>query len=120
MADMPANLPKFASGAKVNASFETSLGAFACQLFADECPLTVGNFVGLATGEIAWTDPQGKPVQGTPLYNGTIFHRVIKNFMIQGADPAGTGRGGPGYRFCDGIVAQLKHDKPATMTIAEP
>ena len=108
----------FKKGEKVKALFETSLGSFVCRLFADECPNTVGNFVGLATGEVAWTDPQGNEVSGRSLYHGTIFHRVIKDFMIQGGDPLGKGTGGPGYQFGDEIVRSLRHDKPGILSMA--
>lgn len=83
------------------AIFETSQGSFTVRLMPEHAPKTVANFVGLATGERDWTDPRGgKPGSG-PLYNGTIFHRVIPDFMVQGGDPTGTGRGGPGYTFED-------------------
>ena len=86
-----------------NARFVTSKGSFTVRLMPDHAPKTVENFVGLATGTKDWTDPQGgQPGQG-PLYNGTIFHRVIPDFMIQGGDPTGTGRGGPGYTFEDEV-----------------
>ena len=108
---------KFEKGQKVSARFETSLGTFVCKLFADEAPVTVGNFVALARGEAEWTDPQGQQVK-KPLYDGTIFHRVIKDFMVQGGDPKGTGTGGPGYRFKDEISKKLKHDKPGVLSMA--
>lgn len=114
----PPYLPQIPQGAVVTATFHTSLGTFACRLFADLAPMTVGNFVGLATGEMPWTDRAGTNQKGTPLYNGTIFHRVIPKFMIQGGDPEGTGRGGPGYRFGDEIIAKLKHDKPGILSMA--
>jgi peptidyl-prolyl cis-trans isomerase A (cyclophilin A) len=114
----PPHVATFAKGAKVIATFDTTMGIFVVRLFADECPMTVGNFVGLATGESAWKDPNGREMKGTPLYDGTIFHRVIPDFMIQGGDPAGTGTGGPGYRFADEIVSSLKHDKPGVLSMA--
>ena len=113
----PPHVATFAPGANVTATFETSLGTFVCKLFADECPMTVGNFVGLATGEAAWTDPQGNPVT-KPLYDGTTFHRCIPDFMIQGGDPKGNGTGGPGYKFADEIVKTLKHNKPGILSMA--
>ena len=67
----------------------------------EHAPVTVANFVGLATGKREWTDPRDRRNRGDPLYAGTVFHRVIKDFMIQGGDPEGTGRGGPGYQFQD-------------------
>jgi len=119
MANQPAppHVATFAKGAKVTANFETSLGTFVCKLFADQCPMTVGNFVGLATGETPWTDAEGHQVN-KPLYDGTIFHRVIPEFMIQGGDPRGNGTGGPGYKFADEIVKELKHNKPGILSMA--
>ncbi|MBI5509920.1 MAG: peptidylprolyl isomerase [Deltaproteobacteria bacterium] len=113
----PPKVATFAKGANVTATFETSLGSFTCKLFADQCPMTVGNFVGLATGETPWTDPQGQQV-AKPLYDGTVFHRVIPGFMIQGGDPLGNGTGGPGYKFADEIVKGLKHNKPGILSMA--
>ena len=114
----PPHVVTFAPNAVVSATFKTSLGQFTCRLFAKECPMTVGNFVGLATGQSPWTNRQGQKMQGTPLYRGAIFHRVIANFMIQGGDPEGTGRGGPGYQFSDEIVSSLKHNKPGILSMA--
>jgi len=79
----------------------TSRGAFTVALMPDHAPKTVDNFVGLATGTKEWTDPRDGIAKSEPLYTGTIFHRVIDGFMIQGGDPTGTGTGGPGYRFED-------------------
>ena len=84
------------------AIFNTSEGQIVCRLFESDAPKTVANFIGLAKGTKTWTNPATHKVEhGKPLYNGTIFHRVIPDFMIQGGDPAGTGMGGPGYRFED-------------------
>jgi peptidyl-prolyl cis-trans isomerase A (cyclophilin A) len=83
------------------ATFVTSMGSFTARLMPDHAPKTVANFVELATGAREWTDPRDGARRTEPLYDGTIFHRVIGNFMIQGGDPAGTGRGGPGYTFED-------------------
>jgi peptidyl-prolyl cis-trans isomerase A (cyclophilin A) len=95
------------------------MGDIVVRLFDDKAPKTVANFVGLATGEKEWTDPRtGEKKKGVPLYSGTIFHRVIPNFMIQGGDPAGTGRGGPGYRFADEFSPDLKHNKPGILSMA--
>ena len=116
-AQPPPFVAKFPQGAKVEASFETSMGIFVCTLFADACPMTVGNFVALARGETTWTHPNGESVK-KPLYDGTIFHRVITDFMIQGGDPEGTGTGGPGYRFGDEIVPSLTHGKPGILSMA--
>ena len=113
----PPHVAKFAKGEMVSATFETSLGNFVCHLFADECPLTVGNFVALATGEAPWIDPSGAQVN-KPFYDGTVFHRVIKSFMIQGGCPLGQGTGGPGYKFGDEFVATLKHNKPGILSMA--
>ena len=108
----------FAPDAKVTAKFETSMGNFVCQLFADQCPKTVANFVGLATGKKAWHDPSNDKEIHRPLYEGTIFHRVIKDFMIQGGDPLGNGTGGPGYQFEDEFDPTLKHDVPGVLSMA--
>ena len=85
------------------ALFDTTEGQFKVKLFADKAPRTVENFVWLADGTKT----------GKPFYDGTVFHRVIPNFMIQGGDPEGTGRGGPGYKFADEFHPDLKHSKPA-------
>lgn len=105
-------------GNEMIATFETNQGNFKVKLFADKAPKTVANFVGLAEGTKEWTDPKtGKKVTA-PLYNGTIFHRVIKGFMIQGGDPLGNGTGGPGYQFEDEFAAGLNHSKPGTLSMA--
>jgi peptidyl-prolyl cis-trans isomerase A (cyclophilin A) len=78
----------------------------------------VANFVGLATGTRAWSDPGSGQQVKRPLYDGTIFHRVIPNFMIQGGDPLGIGSGGPGFRFADEFHAELRHDKPGILSMA--
>ena len=83
------------------ATFETSEGTIVCRLFDKEAPKTVANFVELAEGKREWTHPVSRKKSTDRLYDGTIFHRVIPNFMIQGGDPAGTGFGGPGYKFED-------------------
>ncbi len=85
----------------VHAKFVTSMGTFTVRLMPDHAPKTVENFVGLAKGEREWTDPNDRTRTTRRLYDGTIFHRVIPNFMIQGGDPLGTGTGGPGYKFAD-------------------
>ncbi len=100
------------------ARFETSLGTMVAELFEDKTPVTVANFVSLAQGTRDYVDPNtGKPGSG-PYYDGTIFHRVIPNFMIQGGDPTGTGRGGPGYRFKDEFDPSLRHDRPGILSMA--
>ena len=83
------------------ATLETSEGTIVCRLFENDAPKTVANFVELAEGKREWTHPTTRQKTKNPLYHGTIFHRVIPNFMIQGGDPQGTGFGGPGYQFED-------------------
>jgi peptidyl-prolyl cis-trans isomerase A (cyclophilin A) len=83
------------------AVFNTSEGTIVCTLFEQDAPITVKNFIELAEGTREWEHPSTRKKSNDPLYNGTIFHRVIPDFMIQGGDPAGTGMGGPGYRFAD-------------------
>ena len=91
------------------ATIKTSIGTVRCQLLADKAPMTVANFVGLATGKKAWLDPKTNKVQkNKPYYDGLIFHRVIPDFMIQGGDPTGTGAGGPGYTFGDETSPDVK------------
>jgi peptidyl-prolyl cis-trans isomerase A (cyclophilin A) len=85
----------------MRAIFHTSKGSFEAQLMPQHAPKTVDNFVGLATGKKEWRDPRDRRSKSEPLYDGTVFHRVIPGFMIQGGDPEGTGRGGPGYQFED-------------------
>lgn len=101
------------------AIFDTTAGKLTCTLFPKQAPKTVANFIGLATGTKDWTDPKtGQKKHGVPLYNGTIFHRVIPNFMIQGGDPLGTGTGGPGYEFKDEFPPDLHFDQPGRMAMA--
>lgn len=96
----------------------TSEGSITINLFDDKAPNTVANFLGLATGEKEWADPYtGQPSHGK-FYNGLIFHRIIKQFMIQGGCPLGTGTGGPGYEFDDEIDPSLKFDKPYLLAMA--
>jgi peptidyl-prolyl cis-trans isomerase A (cyclophilin A) len=83
------------------AVLETSEGKIVCRLFEKDAPTTVANFLELAEGKREWTHPSTRKKTSDPLYNGTIFHRVIPQFMIQGGDPQGTGMGGPGYQFAD-------------------
>ena len=96
----------------------TSLGDIRINLFADQAPKTVRNFMELAEGTKEWTDPRVRSKSTAPLYNGTIFHRVIPGFMIQGGDPLGTGTGGPGYRFEDEFHPELTFDKPYLLAMA--
>ena len=87
------------------ATFVTNRGTFKARLMPDHAPKTVANFIDLATGGRTWKDPRDGSEKNEPLYNGTIFHRVIPDFMIQGGDPTGTGMGGPGYTFEDEVPA---------------
>ena len=105
--------PKLEDGiyAKVN----TNKGEIQLQLTYDQTPVTVANFVSLAEGTNTQVD---SIYSGKPYYDGLIFHRVIQDFMIQGGDPTGTGQGGPGYRFDDEIVPELKHDGPGVLSMA--
>ena len=97
---------------------KTSEGDITIDLFDDKTPNTVANFLGLATGEKEWADPYtGQPSHGK-FYNGLTFHRIIKQFMIQGGCPLGTGTGGPGYEFDDEIDPSLKFDKPYLLAMA--
>jgi peptidyl-prolyl cis-trans isomerase A (cyclophilin A) len=101
------------------AVFRTTMGTLRCKLFPKEAPNTVANFIGLADGTRDWKDPAtGRAKHGVPLYNGTIFHRVIPDFMIQGGDPLGTGTGEPGYQFADEISLSLTFDRPGRLAMA--
>ena len=101
------------------ATLHTSEGDVTVELFEERAPRTVGNFVGLSTGEREWTDPEtGERVTDEPLYEDVLFHRVIDGFMIQGGDPTGTGRGGPGYQFNDEFHEELTHDGPGILSMA--
>lgn len=99
----------------VYAEFVTNKGTFVAELFYEETPITVANFIDLAEGDNALVDSTYK---GKPFYDGLIFHRVIKGFMIQGGDPEGNGRGGPGYRFPDEFSDSLKHDTKGILSMA--
>ncbi len=103
---------------ELRAIFKTSMGDITVKLYEKEAPRTVANFVALATGQVEWTDPQTRQKTKRPLYSGTIFHRVIPEFMIQGGDPTGTGTGGPGWRFGDEIHPSLKHTGPGVLSMA--
>jgi len=100
------------------ATLKTSMGDIVIQLFDDKAPKTVANFVGLATGAKEWTDAKSQEKVKRPLYSGTIFHRVIPGFMIQGGDPLGNGTGGPGYRFEDEFNPELRHNKAGILSMA--
>jgi cyclophilin family peptidyl-prolyl cis-trans isomerase len=97
---------------------QTSKGRVTVRLFPDHAPKTVRNFVELAEGNREWTDPRTKRVTTAKLYDGTLFHRVIPDFMIQGGDPLGSGRGGPGYKFADEIHPDLAFDRPYLLAMA--
>jgi peptidyl-prolyl cis-trans isomerase A (cyclophilin A) len=100
------------------ATLQTTLGDIRVQLFPNHAPKTVANFTELAEGTREWTDPRTGTRAATPLYDGTIFHRVISGFMIQGGDPLGTGTGGPGYRFNDEIHPELGFTRPYLLAMA--
>jgi peptidyl-prolyl cis-trans isomerase A (cyclophilin A) len=101
------------------ATFETSEGTIVCKLFEKDAPKTVANFVELAEGKREWTHPSTRKKSSDRLYDGTIFHRVIPDFMIQGGDPQGTGTGGPGYQFEDETKGSPhKFDKPGKLAMA--
>jgi peptidyl-prolyl cis-trans isomerase A (cyclophilin A)/peptidyl-prolyl cis-trans isomerase B (cyclophilin B) len=111
------------------ATFHTTHGEFAVELFANRAPNTVENFLGLARHEPAadadpapdtatWEDPETEEIRGDSLYSGAVFHRIIEDFMIQGGDPTGTGRGGPGYQFEDEFHDDLTHSGPGMLSMA--
>ncbi|MFB6129904.1 MAG: peptidylprolyl isomerase [Salinigranum sp.] len=100
------------------ATLHTNRGDVTVELFADRAPETVENFVGLATGETEWEDPETGETRTDPLYQDVLFHRVIDDFMIQCGDPTGTGRGGPGYTFDDEFHPDLRHDGPGVLSMA--
>jgi peptidyl-prolyl cis-trans isomerase A (cyclophilin A) len=102
-----------------NATFTTSMGTFKVRLTPEHAPVTVSNFVDLATGQREWRDPRTGQDSNQPLYDGTTFHRVIPDFMIQGGDPEGTGRGGPGYTFEDECPPDgPRFDRPGLLAMA--
>ena len=105
-------------GQSITATLNTSEGSIECELWPDRAPETVLNFVQLSEGTRSWTHPKTKEKMKTPLYAGTIFHRVIPKFMIQGGDPMGTGRGGPGYKFADETSADDAFDAPGLLAMA--
>ena len=101
------------------AVFDTTEGTVVCRLFEKDAPKTVANFTELAEGKREWTHPLSRKKSKDPLYNGTIFHRVIPEFMVQGGDPAGSGMGGPGYQFEDETKGSPhKFDKPGKLAMA--
>jgi peptidyl-prolyl cis-trans isomerase A (cyclophilin A) len=104
--------------ANQHAILHTNLGDIRLELFGDQAPQTVRNFVELAEGGREWTDPRTGQKTTARLYDGTVFHRVISGFMIQGGDPLGSGRGGPGYRFADEFHPDLRFDRPYLLAMA--
>ena len=107
------------TSSKPVAVFKTTVGEIRVELFPEKAPKTVENFIGLATGTKDWKHPRsGEEMKNKPLYNGTIFHRVIPGFMVQGGDPIGTGTGGPGYRFGDEFDPSLKFDRKGLLAMA--
>ncbi len=104
--------------ADTKATLKTNKGDIVINLFPNHAPETVDNFVGLAEGTREWTDPRSGSRTKAPLYDGTIFHRVISGFMIQGGDPLGTGTGGPGYRFNDEFHPELGFTRPYLLAMA--
>ncbi|MGH2733482.1 MAG: peptidylprolyl isomerase [Actinomycetota bacterium] len=102
----------------IHATLVTSMGDIRIRLLEETAPITVENFVGLARGTKPWTHPQNGTPRSDPLYSGTIFHRVIPKFMIQGGDPIGKGTEGPGYRFEDEVEKGPSFDKPGYLAMA--
>jgi peptidyl-prolyl cis-trans isomerase A (cyclophilin A) len=103
---------------KLTATLRTNQGDIRINLFPDHAPKTVANFTGLATGERDYTQPNASGGDSGPFYDGAVFHRVIGGFMIQGGDPTGTGRGGPGYEFGDEFHPDLRFDRPYRLAMA--
>ena len=100
------------------ATLHTNHGDIVVNLFGHQAPKTVKNFVGLADGSQEWTDPKTGEKKNTPLYEGVIFHRIIRDFMVQGGDPLGQGIGGPGYQFDDEISPDLNFNEPYMLAMA--
>jgi peptidyl-prolyl cis-trans isomerase A (cyclophilin A) len=119
-AQAPAKAPAATTPAQpLRVVMDTSMGRLTCQLFPKQAPHAVANFVGLAKGTRDWVDPRtGMKQHGKPYYDGTIFHRVIPGFMIQGGDPTGTGTGNPGYMFVDEFDPSLNFDQPGRLAMA--
>jgi peptidyl-prolyl cis-trans isomerase A (cyclophilin A) len=117
-ADLAVYLKAVKGTGTLRAVIDTSMGSFHCALFEKDTPMTVANFVGLATGQKPWINPASQAtMKGTPFYNGLIFHRVISDFMVQGGDPLGQGIGGR-YQFDDEIVPTLKLDAAGILAMA--
>jgi peptidyl-prolyl cis-trans isomerase A (cyclophilin A) len=103
----------------VYAQFQTSMGNFTAELFEKQTPITVANFIGLAEGTKEYTDPRShQKMKGKPYYDGTVFHRIIDGFMIQGGDPTATGTGEPGFTFQNETTPQLKYDREGRLAMA--
>jgi peptidyl-prolyl cis-trans isomerase A (cyclophilin A) len=114
-----AKKPVAAMALPPTAIIDTTAGKLTCVLFPDKAPIGVANFIGLARGTKDWTNPAtGRKMHGVPLYSGTIFHRVIPNFMIQGGDPMGTGVGDPGYKFKNETSPDMQFDRPGRLAYA--
>jgi len=111
-------LKRLATNMSSQATLHTSLGDIVIELYPNHAPKTVANFVELATGAKEWTDSRTGKKTTEKLYDGTIFHRVISGFMIQGGDPLGNGFGGPGYRFADEFHGELQFDAPYLLAMA--
>src|SRR5579872_2327638 len=109
---------KPAASGKPVAVIDTTVGKMHCTLFPDKAPIGVANFIGLATGTKDWKTVKGVTKHRVPLYDGTIFHRVIPEFMIQGGDPAGDGTGDPGYKFKNEVSSDLWFDRPGRLAYA--
>jgi peptidyl-prolyl cis-trans isomerase A (cyclophilin A) len=105
-------------GKETTATLHTSEGDIRINLFPNHAPETVANFTGLATGAKAYSQPNASGGSSGPFYDGSIFHRVIAGFMIQGGDPTGTGRGGPGYQFKDEFHPELQFNRPYLLAMA--
>src|SRR5438094_7353998 len=115
----PAAKPPATTSAGPTAVIDTAAGKMTCKLFPDKAPIGVANFVGLAQGTKDWTNPVSHAKKhGVPLYDGTIFHRVIPEFMIQGGDPAGSGSGDVGFEFKNETSPTLKFDRPGRLAYA--
>jgi len=103
---------------KHTATLRTNRGNITITLFPDQAPTTVENFTGLATGDKRYSQPNASGGRSGPFYDGSVFHRVIGGFMIQGGDPTGTGRGGPGYEFADEFHPDMRFDRPYLLAMA--
>jgi peptidyl-prolyl cis-trans isomerase A (cyclophilin A) len=103
---------------KHTATLRTNQGDIRINLLPDQAPKTVDNFVGLATGAKRYTKPNASGGDSGPFFDGSVFHRVISGFMIQGGDPTGTGMGGPGYQFADEFHPDLRFDRPYLLAMA--